>query len=214
MRDNSGKIVAARFRPSDYENIASMSERYRLPCPCGHETIIEPPQAGESVWCAGCGKDVEVPTLRGIRQLARAEEAAKGSAAASGWSPQQGVLYVIGLLLFLIPAGVIAYLLYMNSRLPTEQPDVANIQYQFDFDSLTPERSLEAWEYFATDNLETRSEPMFLWARNLSNRLMIGVAVLAALSFLGLVLMLVSLFWKPRPKSRRPRKEKSAARAS
>lgn len=62
-----------------------MRPRYVLPCPCGQETAVEATQAGQEIRCA-CGAVLEIPSMRGLSELERAEAggAATTSSSASG----------------------------------------------------------------------------------------------------------------------------------
>ncbi len=50
---------------------------FLLPCTCGRQTVVTPSQAGQAVRCE-CGAPLEVPTLRGLRELAPATAAGGG----------------------------------------------------------------------------------------------------------------------------------------
>jgi hypothetical protein len=49
---------------------------YLLPCACGEKTPVTASQAGQSVRCS-CGAQLEVPTLRGLRDLAQGDSVAR-----------------------------------------------------------------------------------------------------------------------------------------
>jgi len=51
-----------------------MKIEYLLPCSCGEKLVVDRSQAGLSKRCT-CGRDVTVPTLRGLEQLERAAPA-------------------------------------------------------------------------------------------------------------------------------------------
>jgi hypothetical protein len=76
-----------------------MSVRYRLPCSCGQTVLVERSQAGLSVACS-CGKQLEVPTIRGLAQLDTVQSAPDQL----GWTAQYGLL-LIGVLIALFAAG-------------------------------------------------------------------------------------------------------------
>ena len=100
--------------------------KYLLPCSCGQSIVVEASQAGQMVACS-CGRSQEAPTMRGIRALepaaqANAREAKPGQPAA--WSPVQGGLFVLGILIAM--AGIAAAGWYgyeiqrINVPVPTE----------------------------------------------------------------------------------------------
>jgi len=48
--------------------------RYLLPCQCGQSVEIEPGQAGQTVFCSGCGEELLVPSMLQIKALPVAPE--------------------------------------------------------------------------------------------------------------------------------------------
>ena len=62
-----------------------MANRYKLTCPSCHEAMaVGPPQAGSSLTCH-CGKQLEVPTFRAMRELPIIDPAEKTTATAWGF---------------------------------------------------------------------------------------------------------------------------------
>ena len=94
-----------------------MAIQYLLPCPdCGQNLKVELSQAGETVGCA-CGRGVDVPTMRGLRQLPIVEETraaaeAEAQAQSRQWGPRQGLI-LIGALILL--AGLAAAVYFMRT---------------------------------------------------------------------------------------------------
>jgi hypothetical protein len=67
--------------------------KYLLPCPaCGRQITVETGQAGQILQC-GCGKQVDVPTIRGMREL---ETVVEESVSRSGWNRRRGFMFVGG----------------------------------------------------------------------------------------------------------------------
>src|SRR5262245_61524285 len=65
--------------------------KYLLVCPsCGTKLPVETGQAGQMQRCA-CGHNLEVPTVRGMREL---EEVADAQSAADGWTTRHGLVFV------------------------------------------------------------------------------------------------------------------------
>jgi hypothetical protein len=84
-----------------------MTQQFLLPCACGQKLRVSNAQAGEQVSCV-CGSRLNVPTLRGIRQL-EVVPAEANVRAAPGWSRVQGAMFAAGLLAAAIGLGMIAY---------------------------------------------------------------------------------------------------------
>lgn len=102
--------------------------KYLLPCTCGQSIVVDVGQAGQMVTCS-CGQQQEAPTMRGIRALAPATEEnardAAGRQPAASWSPLQGGLFAIGMLLALAGFAAAGYYGYQIQRIdvpvPTEE---------------------------------------------------------------------------------------------
>src|SRR5262245_42232670 len=68
----------------------SASMTYLLPCPsCGSKLPVETGQAGQMLRC-GCGQSVEVPTVRGLREL----EVVADDGSAPRWTARHGLVFV------------------------------------------------------------------------------------------------------------------------
>lgn len=80
-----------------------MTTKYLLRCDCGNEIAVEPTQAGEQVACI-CGKQVDVPTMRRIKQLPQASQEQASSRPAFQWGLRHA-LVLIGIVLVLACAG-------------------------------------------------------------------------------------------------------------
>jgi hypothetical protein len=69
-----------------------MSE-YLLNCSCGQKVSVSKRQAGHSVRCS-CGNELEVPTLRALAELERADAGAS-PAATRAWNDRQRLAFVL-----------------------------------------------------------------------------------------------------------------------
>jgi hypothetical protein len=65
---------------------------YLLPCSCGQKLAVSVRQAGQSVRCT-CGASLEVPTLRGLRELHPAD--VQAAARARAWGDRHRVAFVL-----------------------------------------------------------------------------------------------------------------------
>lgn len=89
--------------------------RYLLTCSCGQATPVGPAQAGGTLQCS-CGQTLNIPTLRGLRELPLADEA---NTATSDWSDLRGALFVGGVLIVLLGASLGGYFTYAASKIDT-----------------------------------------------------------------------------------------------
>jgi hypothetical protein len=107
---------------------------YLLPCPaCSTKLSVVAGQAGQLVRCA-CGADVEVPTIRGMREL---EQVSDEPTTSSRWTTRHSVAF-FGLLIF---AGAFAFSLYLHLRAPVFDPST----YESEVRAASPEQSWEHW---------------------------------------------------------------------
>ncbi len=83
---------------------------YLLPCSCGQKVPVSVRHAGQMVRCA-CGAELEVPTLRGLREL---ESAAGTTPARRVWGDRQRVVFALAV------ASLVAFAVggYFSWRLP------------------------------------------------------------------------------------------------
>jgi len=87
--------------------------RYLLPCSCGKSSSVSAAQAGETIDCS-CGKRIEVPTLRGLRDLERVEPDAQARRASGrAWEDRHRVAF----LLLLVVVGALATAGYLAMQL-------------------------------------------------------------------------------------------------
>jgi hypothetical protein len=163
--------------------------RYRLACKCGQSVLVDRSQAGLAIRCA-CGAELEVPTIRGLRQL----EQVAHREASSRWGNRQALL-VIGLALAAIGFGGGAYRQFFPPQLPYTQAD-----FERDIEAgkaairqAPPEQTFQYWEELRRGI--DRREPAFLVqhrVRTAENRRWMWV--MYALGVAGLTVAGASLF--------------------
>lgn len=94
--------------------------KYLLPCSCGEKIAIESTQAGQTIRCS-CGKNLEVPTMQGVRQLEQYAEIADQSATPSSIGGAAIGVALLGLILLLAGGGVNLWAYYTQRPV---MPDV------------------------------------------------------------------------------------------
>lgn len=169
-----------------------MSLRYLLPCSCGHKIAIAPRQAGETLVCR-CGKSVEVPTLREIRQLAEDGHQALPSGRGS-WNLIRGLAFAIGTAVLFSGLAVMAFFGFRRTQLDLRQPSLDDVQYPYEIMDFTPSKAWDMWtQAFRGKTLSRRVTPRFLVHRKYADiwgRYMIMAGIMAGL---GAVFALGSL---------------------
>src|SRR5437764_1041958 len=125
-----------------------MNERYLLSCECGQTTPVTIAQAGRELGCV-CGKVLHVPTMRGIRQLPPAPQAA-GTRRPATWSPVQGGMFAGGLVIATVSLLMIGYCLFHYAAIGgltiDRTADVTSAMTK-DIDKLSPVAALDVWQH-------------------------------------------------------------------
>ncbi len=151
-----------------------MTSEYLLPCACGRTTRIGARQAGETIECE-CGSKLDVPTMREMRRLEPAGEAAVRPKAA--WGPRQGLAF-IGLLLTALSLSAYGYFQFVIT--PPSNLDFTPSQAQLD--NMRPS---EAWMYWrlmrqgSPTQLTPEANIVLVHTRyaNIGKRVSLGLAV-------------------------------------
>ena len=69
---------------------------YLLPCSCGEQSVVSTAQAGGTIRCA-CGAELQVPTMRGLRELEPLEPRSAAAGRAVTWDDQHRVAFLLAL---------------------------------------------------------------------------------------------------------------------
>lgn len=116
-----------------------MKTLYALPCTCGKSVDVDRSQAGLAVRCA-CGRELEVPTIRGLANLESRVDSQV--APASTWGPRQGVMF-LGVAIALLAGATASYVQFLPPPSPVRGIDRAAVTKLVD--SWTPTQTFEAW---------------------------------------------------------------------
>lgn len=176
--------------------------KYQLPCEaCGKPTIVETSQAGQQIQCA-CGARIEVPSLRGIRELAPAE-AADSQRKRKSWTPGRGVSFAAGLVLIILGILPAAYGAYVRGQLDLSKPppvDVALIAE--DTSQLTMEQTLAVFQEAQRSGLGPYITPPHVAMRQFSKMMGIVSLVGCGMIVAGVIALGGAMLsrGKPRPK--------------
>ena len=141
-----------------------MATTYLLACNCGKKLPVEAPQAGQMVRCA-CGESLEVPTIRGLAKLERAEQPAP-TKTGPRWGPREGLLLlgVVISVLALMTAGVLHVRKYQVAgkfTIPDNTfTDERAEQIRQAVDKLSPAQAWNEWEILRSGirRRQTRAE--------------------------------------------------------
>ncbi len=179
-----------------------MPQHYLLTCDCGQQLTIQVRQAGETRTCA-CGRVVEIPTLRDIRQLPFAPDSVATPARVGSWSLAHGVAFALAIPVFLICLGLIGHAVYQRhtlSKIPIPtlmdvlkySPDDIN---RADIDSLTLEQTwTTVWKPLRDAELSRQRPPNHVLGKELSRQLFTRIAIAGVVALLALATVGITLF--------------------
>jgi hypothetical protein len=166
--------------------------RHLLPCPCGQSIPIDTSQAGERITCAKCGQSQDAPTYRGIKALpldaADVAAAKQAQQAAGEWSPTQGYLFALGLVLLLIGLCGAVYCAYVVRQIDVPDP-TPEMMAEFDsrIDKVKIDQLFEVFLKFKADGLGLPEPPLHVVAKRVEaayTRSGIGCGIVAAVGLL------------------------------
>jgi hypothetical protein len=175
--------------------------QYLLPCSCGQKVRVDAAQAGGRATCA-CGQTLNVPTLRGLKALetAPADNVARQRAAGRQWSPLQGGLFSMGLVVFVVALGVVGlgFWNYFHAIEHTRDwtPEISTeAARQVDDLSLTDALD-QFYEMRDTGLGQPGTPPWVLWKEFVAQQQTVMIAAGAAAA-IGLLAVISSLFMRP-----------------
>ncbi len=181
--------------------------KYLLPCSCGEQAEIDIGQAGQTIACQGCGNSLEVPTLRGIRQLKpAAAEPTDADDRRQGWSRSQGALFAVGLGMLLLAVIGGTFLLIVRAQLVTTKPAIMDnahfeqevARFEEELAKMPVDIVYDMWQNeIEQSGIGTWQEPGYVSNRVIANTLTVMIYVAIALAVCGLGAAIVSLSAKP-----------------
>ncbi len=169
--------------------------KYLLPCECGKNNQVDVSQAGQQIRCE-CGQLVEVPTLRGVRELERSDEPITESRKSTEWDATRGMIFAGSLLLFVIGAAT-SYFGYDGLRKTPNIPrEVEQEEFATAVDDLSIVEAYELWKTVQESGLGPRGNNVYVNIRAFRSRrqriLTTGI-VLCVVGLIGTVVASVGL---------------------
>jgi len=163
--------------------------KYLLPCKCGQRIPVEISQAGGTVACA-CGATLEIPALRGLRQLEPYQAAENAKRQRREWSQARGTTFVIALVILLAGLTISALALWNLLQVPfisvaEEQQHFADI-----VEDLSVSQLYEEWKLIRDEGIGRRGANPYVQIRqfrNWSTRVLAVGLTLAVVGLLGVV---------------------------
>lgn len=161
--------------------------QYWLPCACGQRLTVTTAQAGSRVRC-GCGRMLDVPTLRGLARLEVA--GAEREARRQTWGPLRGGLFAGGLLV--AAAGLVLVVFYgvwslrLASLAVDRSAEVVREESAY-IDQRSPAELLDLWNAERNEGLDESRMPIWVAAQQRRRTFHFWMAVGAGGAVLGLV---------------------------
>ena len=167
-----------------------MTISYFLPCDCGTQQQVQTTQAGESLTCAACGTQLEVPTLRRLRELEIVVGENSSRTVASSWTPVQGTMFLVGSVIAIVSFAAILFFTVSDRKLSAKATVLQNKQLVLEnLADLTPEESWLEWQ--TLQNLPPKRLPLhnqqainWKFYRNIAASLCLAGTVLAGLALI------------------------------
>lgn len=172
---------------------------YLLPCSCGQNVIVEPRQAGGQVRCT-CGKELSVPTLRGLKQLKPAttgDSSASRGPAKRAWNPVRGAVFTSGLVLAFLSLLVVGVSLFQYTQVSgfTKDPS-AEIREMEDarIDEFSLDEAIGAFKLLRDQGLGEEPPPYWVMAQEAVAAQWRWIAWASAAAVLGVLMSLGAVF--------------------
>lgn len=189
-----------RFSLSPSTQEPPVTRSHLLPCTCGRKVSIEVGQAGGTVVCE-CGVQLDVPTMRQIRELEPApSEESPSHVRTDDWNARKGVI-LLGLVIAVLSAGLGAYFLTTKPKLPTYHLETAIDGLRKEIDAYSPADTWYVWKVLILKNglteIPKMSHHVVIEVRAVRQQYVVIALVAAGC---GLAISIVGLLWKPRPR--------------
>lgn len=172
-----------------------MSQHYLLPCSCGQKLRVAPAQAGGQVTC-GCGQNLTVPTLRGLRELPIAPPEAVVKPA-PGWSTTHGIFFSGGIVLAIAGIALIAFHVLRYSQFVGSTVDFSDdvvAAHTAEVDQMSPVQLLEEWTKVSSEGLGEKMTPPWEIAKQMIAANLFWIKAGGAAIILGILMTVLSLF--------------------
>jgi hypothetical protein len=139
--------------------------KYLLPCECGKGIVIDASQAGQRIECS-CGALLEVPTLRGVRELEPVQAATSGSRPTADWDSTRGMIFAGSLLLFVMGAAVVFFGYSGLQATPNITREAEVKLFDKVIDEMTLDEVYEAWKGIREHGLGEQGQNAYVNIRN------------------------------------------------
>lgn len=178
-----------------------MAIAHQLACECGATLLVEPRQAGKTLPCE-CGRSVDVPALRQLKELPEADSELETSGAPSNWGARQatltgGLLLAAGLLL-----GAFYFWVTQPPTPPPFDPQARESEVAQGLETWTPKQAWDSWSRhyrFAADTGGTEYTSAQLEAIEARIATLGGYQLTLIASAAGVMLASLAIYFSMKP---------------
>lgn len=168
-----------------------MTTKYLLACTCGQSLPVELNQAGRSITC-NCGKTVEVPSMRLLRQLPTCDEPDSSAQRRPAWNLTAGSFFAVGLLVAVLAAMVAGGMQLRYQQFASLKPAKQELtQWVNELETASPEQLFDEWNESREFGLGDHHHSPFVMAQDNAN-FYVGARNVALLVMTGGVLAAAS----------------------
>lgn len=176
-----------------------MSQFY-LPCDCGAKSTVNRSQAGMSITCSQCHRQLEVPTIRGFQTLEAVETTRQSDVDRTQAKPNIAIRILAGVF-FLIAAATLGYGSVLAYQIYTFPMDMSRTKEQFLLDTeaslsaLTPAETWDTWNSLTYAGLTAAQTPEYFRIQHAYQDALrqmywfLGAGGIASLAFIACLLL-------------------------
>lgn len=182
--------------------------KYLLPCEkCGEKTPIDVNQAGQQIACQ-CGQMLEIPSLRGIRELEVIDGLGSTSVSRPAWGVGRRVVFVVGLVVSILSLVVLCFAILTwsqmdPSHLEAPEWDATDLeQISAEIDAKTPAQAWDEWSEMRAQGLGHYFPPQYIHARRFLGILQTVIAVAASVVIGGILMSVGACLFRGAGRSR------------
>lgn len=171
--------------------------KYLLPCDCGESIPIDATQAGQPVSCS-CGRTMEIPTMRALRQLEPCAAAEQPKRKAE-WNASAGAVFAIGTLVTIcgLAVGGFGYFNWWHNQLPP-LPQIYIDSYVLEVDEASADQVWDMWNQTLEMRLAPYESAPEVVARRTAEFFLPVVYVGLAIAAVGIAVAMSALLFKRR----------------
>lgn len=173
-----------------------MATKYLLPCSCGKAAKVDANQAGDIAVC-DCGKVLEVPSMRQLRDLQPAPVGDMARKPGAQWSRREGLVFAAGLLVLFTGLAVAGYFQIGRMGLNTQETRYDNLEESLQqIDGMNVSEMWDAWAGVREFGMGPYSPPSFVVNRHVSSKWLLIIWGGLGFACLGILICITAFFMR------------------